>query len=445
MNLCCRLILVFLFLSETFVLRSQEEIKVAKAFTDFLISNKFDSAYAMIGDQYNKRYTASYIELLWYSQQKEGGEFVKVDSTWCDFSYHRKTVYHRIILEKKAIILKINVYRGFITSYMFSNYKIFETYKDPLYCKGNFFEKDVNIPTADSIVLPATVVIPKSSKINRFPIIIFVHGSGPSNRDEEIGPNKPFKDLACGLAKYNIATVRYEKRSLEYGDQLALNKDSITIYDETIDDAVSILNYVSTLNYVDTTNIFILGHSQGAMCAPKIMQIFGRAKGGILMAAPARSLPVILLDQINHLLKTDSSDFKTHFIANTLKYQVGVLESDSFNIKTKSIMLPFGQPAKYWLSLKNFDQLKTAREIQKPLLILQGEKDYQVTVTDFNLWQNSLDKSKATFKLYPKLNHLFFTSGAVNDPLEYEKPSHVHQEVIKGIAQWVRENLKVKR
>lgn len=442
MNLCCRLIFIFLFISETFVLRSQEEIKVAKAFTDFLISNKFDSAYAVIGEQYNRRYTASYIEMLWYSQKKDGGEFVKVDSTWCDLSYHRKTVYQKIILDKKAITLKTNIYNGFITSFTFSSYKTFETYKDPSYCKGNFTESFVNIPTVDSIVLPATIVIPKSSKINRFPILIFVHGSGPSNRDEEIGPNKPFKDLACGLANYNIASIRYEKRSLEYGDQLGLNKDSITIYEETIDDAVSILNYVSTLNYVDSTNIFILGHSQGAMCAPKIMQLYGKEKGGILMAAPARSLPVILLDQINHLLKTDSSDFKTRYIANTLKYQVSVLESDSFSIKTKSVLLPFGQPAKYWLSLKTFDQLKTAREIQKPLLILQGEKDYQVTMTDFNLWQNSVDKSSTTFKHYPKLNHLFFKGGAVNDPLEYERPSHVDNEVIKDIAEWVKEKSK---
>ncbi|MDZ7606573.1 MAG: hypothetical protein U5K79_13515 [Cyclobacteriaceae bacterium] len=59
------------------------------------------------------------------------------------------------------------------------------------------------------------MTLPKGK--NSFPIVLFVHGSGPNDRDETIGPNKPFRDIAYGLAEKGIASLRYDKRTFVYG------------------------------------------------------------------------------------------------------------------------------------------------------------------------------------------------------------------------------------
>ncbi len=58
-------------------------------------------------------------------------------------------------------------------------------------------------------VLPGTVSIPQSDGL--FAAVLLVHGSGPHDLDETLPPNKPFRDLAWGLASQGIAVLRYEK------------------------------------------------------------------------------------------------------------------------------------------------------------------------------------------------------------------------------------------
>ena len=76
--------------------------------------------------------------------------------------------------------------------------------------------------------------------------------------------------------------------------------------------------------------------------------------------------------------------------------------------KAEANELPFGAPRYYWQSLKNYDQIKTAKKIKQPLLILQGERDYQVTMVDFNILKTELGSDpKNKFISYSNLNHLF--------------------------------------
>lgn len=52
--------------------------------------------------------------------------------------------------------------------------------------------------------LPGTLTLPAGDK--PAPAIVLVSGSGPNDRDETVGPLKPFQDLALGLAARGIAT-----------------------------------------------------------------------------------------------------------------------------------------------------------------------------------------------------------------------------------------------
>ncbi len=105
-----------------------------------------------------------------------------------------------------------------------------------------------------------------------------------------------------------------------------------------------------------------------------------------------------------------------------------------------SSTLLLNAPAQYWLDLRQHDPLVAAKTLKQPLLILQGGRDYQVTEADFNGWKTALGSQPGvTFKLYPKLNHLFMAGEGKSTPAEYEKPGHVDESVVADIAAWILE------
>ena len=121
------------------------------------------------------------------------------------------------------------------------------------------------------------------------PAVVFVHGSGASNMDEKVGKVTPFKDLAEGLAKLGIASIRYDKRFFVHGFKLMKEKN-VTVKMETIKDALLATEILKKDSRIDKDNIFIIGHSMGAMLAPRIDAEGGDYKGLILMAGSPRKL-----------------------------------------------------------------------------------------------------------------------------------------------------------
>ena len=96
-------------------------------------------------------------------------------------------------------------------------------------------------------------------------------------------------------------------------------------------------------------------------------------------------------------------------------------------------------PAAYWLDLRGYRPAQEAKAIAAPMLILQGDKDCQVTLDDYALWQAALGTRKdVRFKRFPKLNHLFMAVEGVSNGSEYFLPGqHVDPEVVKEIADWI--------
>jgi len=98
-----------------------------------------------------------------------------------------------------------------------------------------------------------------------------------------------------------------------------------------------------------------------------------------------------------------------------------------------------GIPAAYWLDLRNYKPAESIKSLQKPILILQGVRDYQVTLLDFYNWKTPLaGRSDVTALLYTDLNHLFIAGEGIITPEEYSLQGHVAEQVISDIVGFLK-------
>lgn len=284
---------------------------------------------------------------------------------------------------------------------------------------------------SDDIELNGTLLIPPSD--NKKKLVIFVQGSGASDRDETIGENKPFRDIAEYLFNNGIASYRYDKRT--YSNPETFNAQS-TVEDETIKDAVNAANYFKNNKEYKDYQIMILGHSQGAYMMPVIAERVQAAKY-IFMAGNARPLQDLLVEQYEYIHSLDPAKLPAAAVED-IKKQVALLNSPKFNINTPATELPLGQSAAYWKYLKEYNQLNEVQKIKAPIFFAQGGRDYQVTEKDFNLWKTALKNNKtAVFKFYPSVNHLFISGSGKPSPKDYDVKGKVDEQFLKDLTQFI--------
>ena len=311
-------------------------------------------------------------------------------------------------------------------------------YASPAYAKADAFrEKEVTVG-AGEWALPATLTVPVGA--GPFPAVVLVHGSGPNDRDETIGPNKPFKDLAGGLSSKGVAVLRYEKRTKQYGPKLVA-LGNITAKEEVLDDALAAVELLRKTEGIDAKRIFVLGHSLGGMFLPRIGRLDPNIAGLIALAGATRALEDVIPGQLTYIFSLDGSisaeEQKQIDQAKEQAAKVKALKPEDASSKT----VVFGVPASYWLDLRGYDPAESAKELKQPMLILQGERDYQVTMEDFKRWNAALaGKKNVTLKSYPGLNHLFITGTNRSTPLEYDQPGHIDERVIDDIASWIKKH-----
>ncbi len=313
-------------------------------------------------------------------------------------------------------------------------------YNPPAYAKtDSFTESNVTVGSGEW-ALPGTLTVPNGP--GPFPAVVLVHGSGPNDRDETIGPNKPFRDLAWGLASQGIAVLRYDKRTKAHAAQFTPEiLANLTLQQETIDDALLAVQLLRGTQNIDPQHIFVLGHSLGAMAAPRIGQQDPALAGLILLAGPTIPLEDEILDQYTYLFNLDGTltdAEKTEL--EKLQAQVARVKDPNLSDQVPATDLPLGIHAAYWLDLRNYHPADVAKTLVMPMLVLQGGRDYQVSpAKDFAGWKTALaDKANATLKLYPDLNHLFIAGQGQPNPTEYQTEGHVSQEVVNDIANWVK-------
>lgn len=294
--------------------------------------------------------------------------------------------------------------------------------------------KGTEYPLKGMLALP-------DGQTGKLPAVVFVHGSGASNMDEQVYQLTPFRDLAEGLAEKGIASVRYNKRTYSYGWKM--RKQTVTVREETVEDAVRASELVKKDPRIDPHRVFIVGHSMGAMLAPRIDAEGGDFRGLILMAGSPGRLEDIVIRQFRQAGKSEG---------RIMRAIVG-LEGRIFTKKFDGLYEMPDEEAKKKkfagnVSLYYFKEMgrKTAadylKESDKPVLILQGGKDFQALASeDFAGFQEQLrDRRNVEYRLYEDLNHVF-VKGIYDDILkarkEYRVRQHVSQEVIDDIAGFI--------
>jgi hypothetical protein len=288
---------------------------------------------------------------------------------------------------------------------------------------------------ADPWALPGTLTLPKAGTAPH-PAVILVHGSGPNDRDETVGANKPFREIAEGLAAKGIAVLRYDKRTRVHGAKMAQN--AITVDDEVLQDAGAAIGLLQTRPEIDPKRIYVVGHSLGALLAPVIATQNPDLAGIVMLSGAARPLGEVLVDQLGYIrsVSTDST-------AIAAIGQMEIQAKEALKPTTPDSVMIMGMTVAYLRDLARRDVVGVASKLTLPVLVVQGGRDYQATQEDFDLWKKALAANpKASFKLYPDLDHLFHKGTAKARPEDYMKPGVVAPELIQDLAAWISEGAK---
>ncbi|MFZ1997276.1 MAG: alpha/beta fold hydrolase [Solirubrobacteraceae bacterium] len=305
-------------------------------------------------------------------------------------------------------------------------------YADPT----SFDEQEVTLGT-EPLAVPGTLTVPHGA--GPWPGVVLLAGSGSLDRDETVGRNKPLKDIAWGLASRGVAVLRFDKVTYAHAAQVRGAHD-FTLSDEYLPQATAAVEVLQDDGRLDAKRVFVLGHSLGGTVAPRIAEADRSIAGMILLAGGAQPLHWVIVRQTRYLASLNpETAAASQPMIDALAEKAAMVDSPELSPTTPAEELPLGAPAPYWMDLRGYDPPALAATLRTPMLILQGGRDYQVTVEDdLARWKAALHgRADVTIRVYPDLNHLFVAGSGPPTPAEYEPAQHVDPAVIADIAEWL--------
>ncbi|MBR0229722.1 MAG: alpha/beta fold hydrolase [Clostridia bacterium] len=302
---------------------------------------------------------------------------------------------------------------------------------------GGLMEEAVSIGEP---ALPGTLTLPENAS-SPLPAVVLLHGSGPNDRDETVGQTKMFRDLAQGLAEQGVAVLRFDKRTLVYNTYTKDDLKTFTVEQESIRDAVAAAELLRSNPRIG--QVFLIGHSMGAMIAPRIAEEYPSLFDGIiLLSGTPKTFGDIVLSQNQAIV--DALPALTKAIG-TIQLQglrmnwKDLLNSTGEEAKNKTV---FGEPGYYFWEMAQYDTGEILQTLELPALIVNGGRDFQVVDADgVDAW-NALDLPENVQVIYhPDLNHLLMDPDAPEEARgtvkEYDTPCHISREIIDEIAEFI--------
>lgn len=298
-----------------------------------------------------------------------------------------------------------------------------------------FDEHDVTLGSGP-LAVPGTLSLPRGR--GPHPGVVLLSGGGPFDRDETGGPNKPLKDLAWGLASRGVAVVRFDKVTYTHSGQVA-NAPEFTMTDEYVPHAVAAVQLLRRQPTVDHARVYILGHSMGGKVAPRVAAAEASVAGLMILAGDTQPMQHSAVRVARYLAAVNPGP-SAEAAVETITRQAAMVDSPDLSPATPATELPFGFSGAYWLDLRGYDPVATAAALNTPMLILQGGRDYQVTVADdLSRWETGLgQRPDVTIRVYDADNHLFFPGAGPSTPADNDSAQHVDPTVIADIAAWLK-------
>lgn len=299
-------------------------------------------------------------------------------------------------------------------------------YADP----AGFTEQELDL-TADSVTVGGTLTLPADGAEPATGVVLLT-GGGPQDRDETSGPNKPLKDLAWGLAARGLAVLRFDKLSFVRPE--AMLEPGFTMTGEYVPHAVEAVRQLSSR--VD--RVFVAGHSMGGKIAPLVATVEPAVAGVAVLAGDTQPMHHALVRVGRHLAEIAPELITGEQVAAFVR-QAAAVDQPDLSPATPAAELPFGVAAEFWLDQRAYDPAATAAALDRPILIMQGGRDYQVTVADdLPGWRNALaQREDVTIRILERANHQFIPGTGLSTPAEYQLPGHVDPEVITVLADWI--------
>ncbi|WP_312642841.1 DUF3887 domain-containing protein [Hydrogenoanaerobacterium sp.] len=411
--------------------------QIASQSVDEIVAGDYDKVVAKMSTACAAKLPAETLRQAWGLVTTPVGTFVKQTGAEVKVEGSKATVIVTSEYTSKELVATFTFNRKNQIEGLWINYgKVIE---QPLENSEKFEEIRLEIGSG-ATKLSGKLTLPKG--VEKPPVVVMLQGSGSTDLDETVGKaaNKPFRDIAHGLAEQGIASIRYNKRFFTYPEEAQNLANTLTVEDEVIKDATDAIELAEVDTRVDNNRIYLLGHSMGGMLAPKIAYDNQTVRGIISMAGSLRGMEDILLDQ--NLAAINESNISESEKAK----RVQALEKEYKKIKeltdadAKKSVTVFGQPASYWVSLNRAKGIAYAPNLNIPMLVLQGDADFQVSVEkDYQSWRDALaGKQNVTYWVYGGLNHLFMPTTGVKDTTDYDSPAHVEQKVIDDIAAWIK-------
>jgi hypothetical protein len=295
-----------------------------------------------------------------------------------------------------------------------------------------YIAEEVVVKTPAGHTLAGTLTLPKSASLKQ-PVgaIVTVTGSGPQDRDENIGLQGflPFRQLADALGRRGIAVLRMDDRGT--GASGGTFKGSTSA--DFAEDVRAGLAYLRTRPEIRADRLGVLGHSEGALIAPMVAEKEPKLRAIVLLAGiaqPGRSaLHFQLKNQIEH---------------NT-KLTPEMRDSQTAEIPKKIDAMMAADPwMKFFLT---YDPAPTMRRVKTPVLILTGSRDQQAVPEQVALQEAAFKEGgnkDVTARVVPDVNHLFVqdTDGFPGNYAKLPAPVMVRTDVVTLIGDWLAERLR---
>jgi dienelactone hydrolase len=430
--------------------QAQAAVAAAEKFAADFFSRQFDKAVGPFDATMTKAMPADKLRDLLDGLEKQLGTYRERGRSRLERVQQYQVVFVPCTFEKAALEMKVVLdTERRVSGLFFVPPKPAVEWTAPRYADPqNFAEEKIDVvtkPPAGTVGpgrewrLPGFLTIPAGA--GPFPGVVLVHGSGPNDADETIGPNKPFKDLAWGLASRGVAVLRYVKRTRQFGKELAESAPEFTVREETEEDAESAIRLLRQTPRVDAGRVYLLGHSLGGLLAPRIAGRTPDLAGIVICAGNTRSFGELVVDQLRYIFADDGtvSPEEQKQLDEAVKARA-IAESPDLKPGDKVTILGATIPGAYFLDLRSYNPVAAAAKLSQRILVLQGESDYQVTMADFAGWQQGLAaRPDARLKSFPKLNHFFIRVEGKSTPEKALAPGHVDEAVVTEIARWIAE------